>query len=743
MLVIYAQANRYHLDVHCLLGDSLTARENKRMSIKKRHVFWPTVTLAGLVAATQAHAQSPAIAEAQGERGDANQTVVVTASRTNSSKQDSPQTVRVITEEEINQQLQLTSDSSQILSNLLPSYSPSRQKMTGSGETLRGRKPLILIDGIPQSNPLRPTGREAHTIDFSMVEQIEVIQGANATNGVGAAGGVINLITKRPEPGSLNQHAEVQVTTPTSELDSDTLSYKTSYGVSGNRGDVDYLFSASLEDQGLFLDGNGDPVGVDNTQGDLMDSRNFNILGKLAYWIDDDQRLQFTLNHYNIEGHNNYVSVTGDRTNGVVTTSERGTPEGDAPYNRVWTTGLSYDHYDLAGVRLSAQAFYQDYEALFGATNSATFQDPAIAPVGAFYDQTMASTSKFGTKVSLTKDDLLNERLSLTGGFDTLFDETEQYLYQSDRTYVPPTEYTDLSPFIQAEFRPVDSLLLSAGARYEYAKLKINDYQTVAANNSVDVAGGNPSFNETLYNVGAVWKPVDHWSLFANYSEGFSIPDVGRALRGISTPNQSVNSIENLSPIVTDNIETGVRFENGRLAAELSYYESSSDFGSRLTEVDDVFYMQRQETEIKGFEASVDYQFTDQHTGRLAYSRMEGRYDSNDDGSLDAKLSGLDVSPDRLTASWSANWTDNLSTFVQANYAFDKTFDAANREFDGYLLMDAAVGYQLPVGQVNVGIANLLDEQYVSYYSQSALVNDERYFAGRGRTVTFGYRVDF
>lgn len=713
------------------------------MSIKQRHMFWPTVTLAGLVAATQLHAQSPATAEAQSERGDANQTVVVTASRTNSSKEDSPQTVRVITEEEISQQLQLTSDSSQILSNLLPSYSPSRQKMSGSGETLRGRTPLILIDGIPQSNPLRPTGREAHTIDFSMVEQIEVIQGANATNGVGAAGGVINLITKRPEPGSLNQHAEVQITTPTSELDSDTLSYKTSYGVSGNRGDVDYLFSASLEDQGLFLDGNRDPVGVDNTQGDLMDSRSFNILGKLAYWIDDDQRLQFTLNHYNIEGHNNYVSVTGDRANGVVTTSERGTPEGDAPYNRVWTTGLSYDHYDLAGMRLSAQMFYQDYEALFGATNSATFQDPAIAPVGSFYDQTMASTSKFGTKVSLTKDDLLNDRLSLTGGFDTLFDETEQYLYQSDRTYVPPTEYTDLSPFIQAEFRPVDSLLLSAGARYEYAKLKINDYRTVAANNSVDVAGGNPSFNETLYNVGAVWKPVDHWSLFANYSEGFSIPDVGRALRGISTPNQSVNSIENLSPIVTDNIETGVRFENGRLAAELSYYESSSDFGSRLTEVDDVFYMQRQETEIKGFEASVDYQFTDQHTGRLAYSRMEGRYDSNDDGSLDAKLSGLDVSPDRLTASWSANWTDNLSTFVQANYAFDKTFDEANREFDGYLLMDAAVGYQLPVGQVNVGIANLLDEQYVSYYSQSALVNDERYFAGRGRTVTFGYRVDF
>lgn len=713
------------------------------MRIKNRPVFWPTVTLAGLVAMSQAHAQNTSISDSQTSRGDSDQTMVVTASRTNSTKEDSPQTVRIITKEEINQQLQLTSDSSQILSNLLPSYSPSRQKMSGSGETLRGRTPLILIDGIPQSNPLRPTGREAHTIDFSMVEQIEVIQGANATNGVGASGGVINLITKRPKPGSYNQHAEIRVTTPTSELDSDTLSYETNYGVSGNNGNIDYLFSASVERQGLFLDGNSDAVGVDNTQGDLMDSRSYDFLGKVAYWLDDNQRLQLTLNHYDIEGGNSYVSVMGDRANDVVTTSERGTPEGDASYNRVWTTGLSYDHYDLAGMRLSAQAFYQDYEALFGATNSATFQDATIAPVGNFYDQSMATTSKFGTKVSLTKDDLLNDRLTLTGGFDTLFDETEQYLYQSDRTYVPSTEYTDLSPFIQAELRPIDSLLLSAGARYEYAKLNIGNYQTVAANNSVDVEGGDPSFNETLYNFGAVWKPVDHWSLFANYSEGFSIPDVGRALRGIEVPGQSVNSIENLSPIVTDNVETGVRFENGRLAAELSYYESSSDFGSRLTEVDDVFYMQRQETEIKGVEASVDYQFTDQHSGRVAYSRMEGRYDSNEDGSLDAKLSGLDVSPDRLVASWSANWTDELSTFVQANYAFDETFDEANREFDGYLLMDAAVGYQLPVGQINVGVANLLDEQYVTYYSQSALVNDERYFAGRGRTVTFGYRLNF
>ncbi|AFT68416.1 Outer membrane receptor protein, mostly Fe transport [Alloalcanivorax dieselolei B5] len=674
--------------------------------------------------------------------------VVVSASRTGATEHDTPEVIRVIKKEEIEEQRQITSDSSQILSNLLPSFSPSRQKMSGSGETLRGRTPLVMIDGIPQSNPLRPTGREMHTIDFAMVERIEVIQGANATNGLGATGGVINLITKRPEPGSLNQNIDVQVTTPTSELKSETLSYKTHYGVSGNAGNVDYLFSLGYEEQGMFLDGDNHLIGVDNTQGDLMNSRSYDAMGKLAYWLDDNQRLQLSVNRYRIKGLNEYVSVSGKRDKGVPTTSTPGTPEGDAPYNEVWTTGLSYDHYNLAGMQLNALAFYQDYESLFGATDSNSFQDPAIVPApGRLYDQTMAETTKYGTKVSLTKDGLWNGRLKLTGGFDTLFDNTEQYLWQTNRTYVPEVEYTNLSPFIQIELKPIDSLTISAGARYEYAELNIDSYTTVAARNSVHVEGGDPSFNETLYNVGLVWAPQDNWNLFANYSEGFSIPDVGRALRGIEEEGQSVDDFDNLRPIVTDNIEGGVRYTDGPFSAEVSYYVSSSDYGSRVERENDAFVMRREKTKIDGIEGTLGYQFTPKHSGKLAYSHMRGRYDSNDDGTLDARLNGLNVAPDRLITSWSARWSSKLSSFVQANYAFDKNFDKSvkgdDMDFDGYLLVDAAIGYQLPKGQLSVALSNLLNKQYVTYYSQSALANNDRYFTGRGRTLTVGYRLNF
>ncbi|PPE61581.1 TonB-dependent receptor [Pectobacterium brasiliense] len=670
--------------------------------------------------------------------------MVITASRSNIQQQKAPQVVTVITKEQIEQQMQVTSDSSQILSNLLPSFSPSRQKMSGSGENFRGRAPLILIDGIPQSNPLRPTYREMHTIDYSMVERIEVIHGANATNGMGATGGVINIITRRPENGSFNQHVNVQTTIPTEKIRGETASYKTTYRVDGREDYLDYLFAIGYENQGLYLDGNNRPVGVDNTQGDTMDSRSYDLLAKVGYWLDDYQRVQLSVNRYNIRGENNYLSVDGVRRLGIPTTSVRGTPPGEAPHNSVWTTGLTYEHHDLAGMKLSAMVFNQRYEALFGATLSDTFQDTSIAPMDTLYDQSRAISNKYGTKLALTKDDLLDDTLKVTVGFDTLYDKGKQDLYLTKRTYVPEMEYTNYSPFIQGEYQLLDNVTLHAGVRHEIAKLQVNDYQTLASNNGVTVQGGSPKFNETLYNAGIVYAATDSLSLFANYSEGFGMPDVGRALRSINRTGVNLKNFDGFKPIVTDNVETGFRFKKDRFDLEASYYQSNAKLGERVVQNGDVFSSQRQRTRIQGVEVTAGYQINEQHKVNASYAHMEGKYDSNSDGKLDKKLNGLNnVAPDRVIASWSANWNDKWSSFVQANYAFSRSFDDAGLAFDGYLLMDAAVGYKLPYGRLNVAVANLLDKQYITYYSQAAQANDTRYFSGRGRTVTLGYSIDF
>ncbi|KHT37884.1 TonB-dependent receptor [Pectobacterium carotovorum] len=669
--------------------------------------------------------------------------MVITASRSNIQQQKAPQVVTVITKEQIEQQMQVTSDSSQILSNLLPSFSPSRQKMSGSGETFRGRAPLVMIDGIPQSNPLRPTGREMHTIDFSMVERVEVIHGASATNGLGALGGVINIITRRPENGSFNQHVNVQTTLPTEKIRGETASYKTTYRVDGREDYLDYLFSIGYENQGLYLDGNNRPVGVDNTQGDTMDSRSYDLLAKVGYWLDDYQRIQLSVNRYHIKGENNYLSVDGIRTQGIPTTSVRGTPPGEAPNNSIWTSGLTYEHHDLAGMKLSALLFNQRYEALFGATNSSSFQDTTIAPDKTLYDQSRSVANKYGTKLALTKDDLLDDTLKVTVGFDTLYDKGKQDLYLTKRTYVPEMEYTSYSPFIQGEYQLLDNLVLHGGVRHEATKLKVDSFQAVAANNRVAVEGGSLKFNETLYNAGAVYSITDSVDLFASYSEGFGMPEVGRVLRAIDNPGVSLSDFTDLQPIVTNNVETGFRVKKDRFDFEANYYQSNAKMGDRVEARGDNFVSVREKTRIQGFEVKAGYQINERHKVNASYAHSEGKYDSNKDGKVDKKLNGLNIAPDRLITSWSANWNDQWSSFVQANYAFGRSFDDAGMAFDGYLLMDAAVGYKLPYGRLNVAVANLLDKQYITYYSQAGLVNNTRYFSGRGRTVTLGYSIDF
>jgi len=312
---------------------------------------------------------------------------VISSTRTGTEKQDSPQVVTVITREQIEQQLAITSDSSQILSNLLPAYSPNRQKLTSAGETFRGRSALLLIDGVPQSNPLRSAGRSGHTIDLSVVERIEVIHGANAIHGLGATGGIINFITRRPTSNSFKQHADIQATTPTDELDSDPLGYKLNYQAEGTKNNFEYLLGLSFENQGVYLDAEENRIGVDNIQGDLMDSQGYDLFAKLGYWIDDNQNIELEINRFVVEGNMNYISVTGDRNNGIATTSIEDTPKGKAPRNRVLTANINYRHDDFYSMVLTAQAYSQQFEGRFGATTSATFQDANIAPVGTLYDQ--------------------------------------------------------------------------------------------------------------------------------------------------------------------------------------------------------------------------------------------------------------------------------------------------------------------------------------------------------------------
>ena len=670
------------------------------------------------------------------------ETLVVSATRAPIQQSAVPATVSIIDGEEIRQQLSISNSLSDILGNLLPSYSPSRQKLTSSGETLRGRDPLYLIDGVPQSNPLRNGSRAGNTIDPMMIERVEVIHGASAIQGMGASGGIINIITKTAGSGTEHQIA-AGVSAPTSES-SEGLSYDAGYLVSHGEGQWQFVGGLHLRETGMYVDGNGQLIGVDTTQGDTMDSSSRDLFGKVIYQFNNEQQIQLMLNHLDLASNGDYITITGDRANGVPAISARGELELDPAENEVTTVSLNYSDADWLGADLKWQLFSQSFSALYGGGNFATFQDPALG--ADIYDQSRNDSNKLGSRVTLNWLQVGGSNIDITSGLDFLRDRTFQELAQTGRKWVPETEFENWAPYVQARLNEGD-WSFSAGLRYEYGKLNVDDFTTLASYGSQFVEGGDPSFNELLTNFGVVYEFTDNWRGFVSISEGFSMADVGRVLRGIDQPNQSVDTFLNLEPVLTDNNEIGVEYYGNDLTFSASYFESNSDLGARLSpNADGIFMVNREKTEINGFELATEYALSTETALGLMYADNDGEFDSDDNGQVDTKLGGRNIAPRRANLYWTQNWTSGVDSRLQWNKFFDRhiyTGAEAINNFDGYSTVDFSINMMTDTaGEFTFGIENLLDEDYFTYYAQTA-GNDARNFKGRGRTLRLNWRYSF
>ena len=496
----------------------------------------------------------------------------------------------------------------------------------------------------------------------------------------------------------------------------------------------------------MGYDADGDVIGVDNTQGDIMDSKTANVFVKGGYnW--NDQRLELMVNHFKVKNDHNWVSVPGDVDLDIPSSAEKGPLLGEGAQNTVTAISANYLKEEFFGHSLRVQIFRQDFEATYGAQNTpiATFQDSVFG--ADLVDQSQNNSEKVGVKVTLAKQQIAGLPVDLVYGIDFLEDETWQALIQTGRSWVPATEYQNYAPFVQVEYTGIENLHVVGGIRYEKSELKVDDFTTLASYGSRFVAGGNPDFSQTLPNLGATYKINKHWRVFANYSEAFSMPDVGRVLRGINVPDQSVETFLDLEPILTENTEVGIVFNSERFSAEVSYYTSDSDFGQRLQRGSDGIYtVKREQTEVDGLELRADWQATDQDSLTVSFARTEGRFDSDADGRVDSDLGGSNISPDRVNVSWTRVWSERVNSRLQYNYLMDREFKNASHvlvnEFDGYATLDAIAQVKAFDGQFTLAMQNLTDKDFYTYYSQ-VNPNDVRNFKGLGRSLSLSWRTEF
>ena len=680
------------------------------------------------------------------------ESVVVSATRVPTPVSALPNTVTIVDRAIIDQRTASSDDLASLLEANVPGFGPSLKKLTGRGESLRGRNPLYTINGVPQHTPLRDGERDGHTIDLDFVERVEVIHGSNAIQGIGATGGVVNMVTKSPRSdGAWTQDLKLSLGN-SGGLEEDGWSSKLSYLLGKRVGRVEWVAGLALHKRGLFFDADGRAIGLYPTQGDIMDSSARDFYGKVAVDASPTRRIEVSVNDFRLAREGDFVPVPGDRATGLLTTSVPGDPRpsvGDPAVNDVTTVSVDFRDKRVLGGELALQGYAQDYEALFEGGAFTTFALTVGGP--AFLDQSEVTSDKLGLKATWSMPNGRAAGFTPMVGLDVSTDRSAQTLARTSRAWVPETTLREIAPFVQLQRTVASTLLFSGGVRLGAARLQVDDFTTLPSSRSTPVSGGHPTFMEVLPNAGVVFYPSRNLSLFASYAEGFTMPDVGRVLRAVNVPGQDVDTLVDVEPVVSGNFEVGADFRAADVDLHASYYRSNSDRGSLLERTQDsqVFAVRREKTAIDGVDLTARVPLARHWSAGGSVSWLRGRFDSDGDGRVDTDLDGLNLSPGRVNVFVEGQPRPWVTTRLQVSTLRQRTVEglappARGRHFGGYTLADLALGFPTGMGTVRLALENLLDRQYVLYFAQvdTGGANDT-FFAGPGRSFVLSFERRF
>ena len=672
---------------------------------------------------------------------------ITTGTRSAKAVDKIPGAITVIGKEEVQHTLAVTEDATAVLARTVPGYSESSQAMSNTGENLRGRIALRLFDGIPQGSPLREGTRNGTFTDMGIIGRIEVINGPSASEGIGAAGGIINYISAVPStPG--NQFT--LTTRYTTQFHDDSGGWKLG-GVFTHKEEAwDLIAAASHIDRGMTYDGHGRRIGL-NTSGSVADSKADNIFVKtgLNFGEGREQRVQVTVSSFKIKGNGSYHLVDGDRLTGVTNTSEKPGIQGTlAEINDFQQGSISYSHENLWGGVLTLSAYYADQAMRYPAENGDDRQDPLIAPLGTLWDQSEIRSKKKGLRTSYAHQDSFGLKgLELRGGIDLTQDKADQRLALTDRLWVPPMIYKSVAPWLQVSY-DIGPVTVSGGFRRESGKLNVDSYTTTYIRNRSFVEGGELSYKANLPNLGVVWKLPEGWSVFAATAKGFTLPNVGIPLRNISVPGQSVAGILDLQAVIVKNNEVGVNWRGKGGSFSASYYESTSKLGQTLS-IDPLtndFILNRVPVNIKGFEMSGDINFGKQWKASALYSRIRGKTWFVKDGPLDKDIGVLDINPDKigLSVTWkpTAELDMTLGSTTLLSRDLNEGAPSGEEHTKGYTLFDLGANYDMGrYGKLTLGVENVANRFYILSWSQVS--GFRNYWSGRGRVWSITHNITF
>ncbi|ENV33307.1 TonB-dependent receptor [Acinetobacter gerneri] len=701
--------------------------------------------------------------------------IVGTATRTPKSIAEIAGTVQTISGQEVAQQSGAGRKVSDILAQLVPSLAPSSGNTSNYGQTMRGRNVLVMIDGVSQTGS-RDVARQLNSISPDMIDHIEVVSGATSIYGSGATGGIINIITKRADKSKpLSFQSKVGITSA-NNFRGDGLAYQLGQAASFATDKVDGFLGVDYTNTGSQFDGNDDRISLSPWQGSTMDTETIDINGRLNFNLTDTQSLSFGAQYYKDKQDTDYgPDYSYLKTGGFPSYKAiKGWSVPNQPFTERYLFNTQYQNQDFLGQTLNVDAYYRNEKS--------RFIPYGYSKDGTDLKQSQSNVDYAGIRSTMQSDLKVAARdLKLTYGIDYDWEKDHQWAdllkpSQNGLVYTPTgktqgqgpnTQIQNIGAFLQGDYTLTDRLNVQAGMRYQYVQADTDSYLT-ARNPVTLMSSDSTDSDKFLFNLGAVYKLTDAQQIYANFSQGFSYPDVQRVLRDVAAYTLTTSGIE---PITVNSYELGWRLnpENGLNLGLTGFYNTSdkvvqfnSDRSVNIVDTDQRIY---------GAEATASYPFMKHYKvgGTLAYTR--GQY--KDAANSWHELNAFTISPMKgtLFAEWDNNEGYGIRVQAQAVGGTDKAYkddqklaalaktnnnpalvtaikndsnSAAN--IKGYATMDVLAHFPLAKGRVDFGVYNLWASQYKTVFAQQASVTNANpllSIPAQGRTFAVSYTRNY
>lgn len=691
-------------------------------------------------------------------------TVVVSASRNEQQLRDIPRSVTVLQSEQIDEVLTRSKDLSSLLALTIPGLGPSiNDNLSNKGQNhIRGRRVLFLINGVAQNNAFLDFGQESGAIDPNSIERIEVIRGGSAVYGLGAQGGIINVITKKPGAGG--PQFRTRFSGNVQDDGSDSLGGSVYQEIQGGTDIVQGLFGLEFLSKGGSFDGDGNRIPSAGNR-DHMDE--FSLNGTVNIDFDQDRSLSFLGFFRQLERNDIWYSAgdsdaAAERPNTAITDEPMG------------FTNLYIQFIDLLNANRSAfglppvegeprdfrrqfhnyQLSYQDVDTPLGGFNSTIYylrnegrnstslnadrtQPSPLDEILAVAGTNTTKFQKYGLKTSF---DSTLHWFDITWGGDAEWQEYTQPSNFEFRSLTPDFDQVALAGFAQLESRVTATTLLSGGLRYEHVTLDVDDFIVSEAfpNAGTAVAGGEPSFGEFLFNIGLVQDLPYQQQFFLSFAQGISVSEAMRDIRAGDAP--SVDAA--VEPIKTDNYEVGFRGDVGPAYYTLAAFFSRSPLGATLERTEDRLDSVRAPEEVWGAEASLELPFSQLFDTYTTISWQEGRRKLNGEWE---PLDGARIAPLKFTTSLGYNPTLGQRYTLDFLYSgsrdeSDEISRGARFPVDSYSIFNLGAHFDFFGGTLSLGIENLFDKSYIAAYPQS-FGDSDIYYNAPGRRYFLTYEI--